>query len=127
MSLFVLACFMLRSFFYIIYIRNISKVDSRYIEKMVRYCSNKDLKLLVVTHHSPSYNIAAKRRDKFKYLYMSALDYLLQSNLVHTWVYGHVHCNIDIRTKHGTHLVTNQKGKPKDKITDFSLSKIITV
>lgn len=108
---------------------DIHKQEVRYIEKMVRYCSAKNLKLMVVTHHTPSYSLlrGKKAKDMFKSLYASNLDYLLDSKRVHTWVCGHIHINFDLKTRNGTHLVGNQRGKPKDKITDFNKSKVITV
>lgn len=108
---------------------NLHKQDVCYIEKMVKYCKNKNLKLLVVTHHTPTYSILTgkKNNDKYRSLYSSELDYLLDKDLVHTWVCGHIHINFDKITDNGTHLVGNQRGKPKDKITDFLKNKVINV
>jgi Icc-related predicted phosphoesterase len=103
------------------------KQDLNYIEKMVSYCQEKNLKLLVVTHHCPTFSISRKRSDKYKSLYCSNLDYLLDGKKIHTWVCGHVHTNFDVKTRNGTRLVSNQKGKPKDKVTDYVLDKVITV
>jgi predicted phosphodiesterase len=104
------------------------KKDLAYIEKMIKYCESKNYKHLVVTHHSPTFKVFnTKKRTKFDTLYYSNLDYLLHSKKVHTWVFGHVHMNFDFHTHNGTRLVSNQKGKPKDKITDFMLDKVITI
>ncbi len=104
------------------------KEDLNYIEYMVKYCQEKKLKLLMITHHCPTYLVTRKKdKDKYKSLYASDLDYLLSEEKVHTWVCGHIHDNFDFYTKNGTHLVSNQKGKPKDNIQDFSLTKIICV
>ena len=96
--------------------------DLRYINKMIDYCDENNLKLVVVTHYPPTYDVlnGAKKRKKFISLYASHLDELLTSKKVHTWICGHIHKNFDYITKNGTHLVSNQKGKPHDKITDFS-------
>jgi len=102
--------------------------DLTYIENMVEYCKKKKLKLLVVTHHSPTFSVAKKRRDdRYNSLYSSDLDYLLDSEHVHTWVYGHLHTNFDFVSPNGTRIVSNQKGKPKDRVEDFSKTKTITV
>lgn len=104
--------------------------ELKYIQKMIEYCKNKDLKLLVVTHHCPSYSVITKkkkRKDKYVSLYASDLDYLLNSECVHTWVCGHIHINFDLVTQGGTHLVGNQKGKPKDYICDYNKKLIIEV
>lgn len=101
--------------------------DILYLNKMINYCSDQSLKLLVITHYGPTYMIlkGTKKRDKFFSLYASHLDHLLMSYNVHTWVCGHVHKNFDFITDGGTRVVGNQKGKPKDKIIDFSKKFIV--
>lgn len=104
--------------------------DLRYIEKMITYCQNKNLKLVVITHHCPTETVIKgekKDSDKYKSLYYSNLDRLLDGTRVHTWICGHLHFNFDIKTRNNTRLVSNQKGKPRDKINDFLLDKVITV
>ena len=103
--------------------------DIKYIEKMVRYARKRNMKLLVVTHHAPTYSLIKnkKAKDKYKSLYASNLDYLLDSNRIHTWVCGHIHTNFDIITKNGTRLVGNQRGKSRDRITDFLKDKVISI
>lgn len=102
--------------------------DLNYIENMISYCQKKSLKLLVVTHHSPTFTVGLKKEnDKYKTLYYNNLDNLLCSTKVHTWVCGHTHKNFDIITSRGTRVVSNQKGKLKDKVYGFSLNKIIEV
>ena len=101
--------------------------DLHYIENMINYCQKKNLKLLVVTHHCPTFAATPKRMDRYKSLYCSNLDYLLDSKKVHTWICGHVHINFDMKTRNGTRLVSNQKGKPKDKVMHYVLDKVITV
>jgi len=92
-----------------------------YINKMIKYCQKNTLKLLVVTHHCPTYDVLkeTKKREKILSFYASHLDHLLDSQKVNTWVCGHIHKNFDYVTERGTRLVSNQKGKPNDKITDF--------
>jgi hypothetical protein len=109
--------------------RSLHEQDVQYIEKIVRYCSSKKLRLVVVTHHCPSYSLLAgkKLQDKYKSLYVSNLDYLLDVTRVHTWICGHVNINFDLRTKNGTRLVSNQKGKPKNIVRNFSKEKVILV
>lgn len=121
---------------YIVRIKDINSVkynsmffeDLNYIKSMISYCKKNKLKLVVVSHYSPSYSVSKKKkRDKYTSLYCSNLDGLLNSRSIHTWICGHVHKNFDLITTRGTRLLSNQKGKPKDNILDFSLEKIIQV
>ena len=103
--------------------------DLKYIQKMMNYCKSNKLEMVVVTHHCPSYDVLSEKRanDKYVSLYVSRLDHLLTSNNVHTWVAGHTHRNFDFITNGGTRLVSNQKGKPRDNVCDFSKSFVIQV
>jgi predicted phosphohydrolase len=104
--------------------------DLSYIQKMMVYSKKKNLKLLVVTHHCPTYSVITttkKKNDKYISLYASNLDYLLTNEYINTWVCGHIHINFDHFTKNGTHLIGNQKGKKKDRITDYNKKLIITI
>lgn len=101
-----------------------------YITKMIKYCQDKKLKLIVVTHHCPTFSVITsdkKKSDKYVSLYASHLDHLLTQEQVHTWICGHIHINFDLITTGGTHLVGNQKGKPKDNITDYKKNFVINV
>lgn len=100
--------------------------ELQYIETMIKYCKSKELKLLVVTHHCPSY-LLVNSDYKYNSLYASNLDHLLTGDSVHTWVCGHTHVNFDFITCQGTRLVSNQKGKPRDKTKNFVLNRVITV
>lgn len=104
--------------------------DVLFINKAIAYCKQKSLKLLVITHHAPTYDVTSSfsnKKKSYSSLYASNLNHLLSSDKVHTWVCGHVHVNFDYMTEGGTHLVGNQYGKPKDNITDYDKSKIIYV
>lgn len=104
--------------------------DLAYIEKMIDYCQKNDRKLMVVSHHCPTYSVITsrkKQKDKYISIYASDLDYLLQKEKVHTWVAGHIHSNFDLLTDGGTRLVSNQRGKPKDHIRDYYKDMVITI
>ena len=101
--------------------------DLNFIKGMIDTCRVKNMKLVVITHHCPTAKVlhATSKKDKFRSLYVSDLDYLIHKNNVHTWICGHIHQNFDFDLQ-GTRVVGNQKGKPKDKITDFSKSFVVT-
>ena len=55
------------------------KTDLNYIKSMINYCKDKKYKLIMVTHHPPTYKVfgTAPKNRRFSYLYATALDYLL--------------------------------------------------
>ena len=97
------------------------KKDLNYIKKMISYCKKEKYKLVVVTHHPPSYRTleGAKKRKRFESLYASNLDHLLNGDDVKVWICGHTHKNIDFVTNNGCRVITNQKGKVKDRVKDY--------
>ena len=107
---------------------NLHDQDVNYIKNMIEYCEKNEYKMVVVTHHCPTYSLLSKKKllDKYKSLYASNLDYLFDGKKIHTWISGHIHINYDV-IKNGTRLIGNQRGKPKDKISDFIDTKIIRV
>jgi predicted phosphohydrolase len=103
--------------------------DLAYLKNIMKYCEKNTLKLIVITHHPPSKKVLdiAKKRKKFDSLYATDLEYLLDKTYVDTWICGHVHKNFDFLSDKGCRVVSNQKGKPKDNITDFSKKFIIEI
>ena len=101
--------------------------DLNFIQNITKYCQKKHYKLIVVTHHPPTYKVLENTNKNKKYLslYSNHLDHLLDKTQIHTWICGHIHKNFDIITDMGTRLVSNQKGKIKDKITDFNDAFVI--
>jgi predicted phosphohydrolase len=99
-----------------------------YIKTMTETCQKNNLKLIVVSHHCPSYIClqGCSRRDKYISLYASETN-LLYSQYVHTWICGHSHNNFDFISPGGTRVVSNQKGKSKDRIRNFSKNFVIEI
>ena len=95
--------------------------DLRYATQIIDHCKNRGYELLMVTHHPPSHKVldGTNKRKKFMSLYSTNLDHLLDKERVQTWICGHTHHNFDIVADLGCRVVSNQKGKPKDKITDY--------
>lgn len=103
-------------------------IDLDFIQHMIAMCKKKEMKLIMITHHGPSNIITISRKKKrFEFLYSNNLDHLLDKNLIHTWIFGHNHVNFDVICDKGCRIVSNQKGKPKDNIKDFSYEKIIKI
>jgi Icc-related predicted phosphoesterase len=101
--------------------------DLSYIKKMVQFCKQKNMKLVVVTHHCPTSKVLNMntKKDKFRSLYVSDLEYIINKENIHTWICGHIHQNFDFEFQ-GTRIVGNQRGKPKDCITNFSKSFMVS-
>jgi Icc-related predicted phosphoesterase len=100
--------------------------DLEFIKHSIKFCKEKGYKLVVVTHYCPTFLVAKNKEPNIRHLYASALDHLLLSTNMHTWICGHVHHNFDL-VKNGVHLVSNQKGKPKENIQDFILNKVLEI
>ena len=110
---------------------------------MIDHCQENNMKLIVITHHCPSFNIMdntykmlqnndygkenIKKRDRYVSLYFSKLDNLLTKEKVHTWICGHIHQNFDYISKGGTRLIGNQYGKPRDNIDDYSKEFVVKI
>lgn len=105
------------------------KKDLKFVMKTIDYCRNNNKKLLMVTHHVPTYNLLKGKRalDRYASLYATNLDHLLRHDYVHTWVCGHIHRNFDYMTSMRTRVVGNQMGKPKDKVMDYRVDMTIDV
>jgi len=104
--------------------------DLKYLKNIIRYNKKRDnKKLMIITHHCPTFSIVPLHKINNKYisLYASNLDYLLDKNLVNTWICGHIHSNFNIVSKKGTRIVGNQIGKPKDKIDDYDNKMIVNI
>jgi len=99
---------------------DLHKSHVQYIENMIGYCKSNGLTAYCVTHHPPTFDVInmANRKQKFVSLYASELDRLLTRD-IHTWVFGHVHKNFDLNYN-GCRLVSNQQGRAKDNVNDFS-------
>ena len=77
-----------------------------------------DGKTVVVSHHGPS--LACKHmifgHSDFSGAFYSDLpDLMAKTDL---WVYGHTHSNLDVDVNN-THLISNQKGYPNERVSGF--------
>lgn len=81
------------------------------LEMCIEYAYTENLKVLVVTHHAPTFagTLHPKYRDVSltkNYMYCSNSDHFLGNNVVKCWIYGHTGYN-GVYDK----LVSNQVGK----------------
>lgn len=98
--------------------------------KSIKTANDTGKTLIVATHFPPTdkHVVTGKRFGKRgKYLYVNHLDKLLKKNLVHTWVFGHTHINVDIITTGGTRLVSNQFGSKIVPESGFTRDKVIRI
>lgn len=104
--------------------------DLIYLKKMMIFCQKNNYKLVVATHYPPSKKVLegiCAKKKKYEFLYATDLEYLLDKTFVQTWICGHVHKNFDFISVGGCRVVGNQKGKLKDKITDYSKKFLIKI
>lgn len=95
--------------------------DLHYIKKMIKYCKKANYEMVVITHYPPSLLAlnGIKKKKAFMSLYATDLDELLTKDNMSIWICGHTHKNFDFNID-GCRVVSNQKGKPKDRVTDYS-------
>jgi predicted phosphodiesterase len=90
------------------FVRNVSFLKDQIIASIIN-----DQKLIVISHHSPITNITSETKFKnhiYSQCFASKLEYYLNKKLIHTWIYGHTHYNVDIQNNINTRLVSNQLG-----------------
>lgn len=96
------------------------KKSKKYIRKVAT--SYPDKKVVVVTHHAPSYKSNGKKYDRsiISPGYCSNLEDLIEEcpNIV-TWVHGHTHVNVDYLIAQ-CRVLTNQMGYGYGYYTDSS-------
>jgi predicted phosphodiesterase len=102
------------------------KLDKKFIIKQLKSAKKNKLNTLVVTHYPPIINaVHPKRRDdKFIDLYANNLYSLLKN--ANIWVSGHTHYNYNIY-ENGCLLISNQLGKIKDNIKNYSKEMILNI
>ncbi len=96
--------------------------------KAIRIAKGTGKQLIVATHFPPTEKgtvTGKKFGSRGKYLYINNLDKLLKRDLIHTWVFGHTHINVDMLSEGGTRLVTNQYGSKVVPEAGFDREKII--
>ena len=97
---------------------NINHDDhKKWLKNSLEECKRRELKPIVLTHYSPVHNITTSPRyknDISQHMFCTDMSELFP--LVHTWLYGHTHYDVDghlFRVKdHSTIFITNQKGYP---------------
>lgn len=105
---------------------NKHNTDVNYIKNIINHCAIKKHKLLIVTHHPPTFKVLKNnKKDKFVSLYATDLEYLITKNdIVSAWICGHIHKHFDIKINN-TRVIGNPKGKKKDGKTNYNKSFVI--
>lgn len=105
------------------------RTSKEYIRKTVRQMAyeHPDKKIIVVTHHSPSFSSTPKQyfTDSMNGCYSSNLDYFITNLEIDCWIHGHIHNNSDYMIDK-TRVICNPYGynrteNPSFKTTDFDL------
>ena len=103
-----------------------TKMKSRIFEQVDRY-SEKGYKVVVVTHHQPSYQsiIPMHKGDILNGAYCSDLDEEIKTHKIDYWIAGHVHTAMDYNIGE-TKVIVNPVGYPTqetgyDKFKSFEI------
>lgn len=99
--------------------------SKKYIKKVAESYPHK--KIVVMTHHAPSYKSNGKQHDRsiISAGYCSNLEDLIEQcpNIV-TWVHGHTHVNVDYLIEQ-CRVLTNQMGYGYGYFTDSSAAEFL--
>jgi predicted MPP superfamily phosphohydrolase len=79
-------------------------------------------RLIVVTHHAPSFKNTKSEHSPQRFIYCSDLDQYLRKDRIHVWMFGHIHVNVDHLTAENCRVVTNQYSVP-----NFDPQKVIYI
>lgn len=110
------------------------ETDLEFIKNTIDYCKEKGHELVMVTHYCPHEydNLTEEHgydndKEKLKSFYMTDLTYLMNKESIKLWIYGHTHINCDITPNFETRIVSNQKGKSKNNIYNFSEQFVVEI
>lgn len=92
--------------------------------QIIKLAEEKDMKLIVISHYAPSFKntIPPEFETKNNSLYATNLDYLLKSDKINVWYYGHTGHNCQYQTDGNTCLYGNQHYEP-----DYNARQSITI
>ena len=81
--------------------------------------------VVVVTHHAPCTGTSHPQHagDPLSPAFASDLTALLQPP-VKAWIFGHTHYSVDFE-RQGVRILSNQRGYPQERLTDFSWNRCI--
>ena len=87
---------------------------------MLTLCNRRGWIPIVITHYPPSFKCINKRRanDECRYLYANNFDNLIDVYRPKIWIAGHTHENFD-KTIYNTRIISNQKGKKTEHVTEY--------
>ena len=101
--------------------------DLNYISTMMDYCRRKKLRMVVITHHSPSFNTIENRKNRSKRPTLYATDlHKYIKHPIEVWCHGHTHNNMDINVG-GIPVLSNQRGKTSENIISYRDDKVVTI
>lgn len=83
--------------------------------KMIHEMRERDDKLVVVTHHSPSFNSTSSMfaGSDINGAFASDLNYFIEESKINVWIHGHMHNQSDYIIG-DTRIVANPKGYPHE-------------
>jgi Icc-related predicted phosphoesterase len=87
------------------------QISRKFIERAVPESKEAGQKVVVVTHHGPSYQSIDPgfRGDRMNFAYVSPLDMMVEELGPDYWIHGHVHCTHDYNIG-VTNVLCNPRG-----------------
>jgi predicted phosphodiesterase len=102
-------------------------ISKNYIDDILGKSAREGKKVVMITHHLPSFKLITGRfkLSPYNQCFASTSDYLFRYGTIALWVYGHSHEANDIHLD-GIRFVCNPKGYP-DEVTGWSPNKVISL
>lgn len=93
------------------YMHHVSKKYIKMIVDTERELVHNDIKIVVVTHHAPSYQSVSPKytNDTLNGCYCSDMDSYIEELSADVWIHGHVHSNFDYNIGK-TRIICNPRG-----------------
>lgn len=103
--------------------------NKQFIQDSINYGFTNNLKNVVLTHHTPSFNFCNPKHDNslFKFGLSTELSHAFDGKYIIYWGCGHTHLNLKDLDINGTKIICNQFGRKTTSLKNFSRNKYYNI
>ena len=59
--------------------------------------------------------------------FVTDLSWLMEKHRIDVWCYGHTHTNLSFVAENGCSVISNQRGYPGERVTDFNPGLVVEI